>query len=87
MQLGYVAYKKEGHGSLFIQSLCQELRKIEPGRDILTLLTFVIQGVALQFKKNEKPVQLPCIVSTLTRLLYLKEDEEDTRQINSAGAY
>lgn len=59
-----------------MQALCQELRENGLRYDILTLLTFVSQRVALDYESNtpDSPTmhqqkQIPCITSMLTRLL------------------
>lgn len=73
---GYYSWRNTTRGSWFMQALCEELRYAGTERDILTLLTFVCQKVALDFESNTPDVtpmhqqkQVPCITSMLTRLL------------------
>lgn len=73
---GYYSWRNTTRGSWFMQALCEELRYSGFERDILTLLTFVCQKVALDFESNTPDMltmhqqkQVPCITSMLTRLL------------------
>ncbi|XP_026742651.1 caspase-1-like [Trichoplusia ni] len=73
---GYYSWRNTTRGSWFMQALCEELRYAGTERDILTLLTFVCQRVALDFESNTPDLmpmhqqkQVPCITSMLTRLL------------------
>ncbi|CAK1582072.1 unnamed protein product [Parnassius mnemosyne] len=73
---GYYSWRNTTRGSWFMQALCEELRYSATERDILTLLTFVCQKVALDFESNTPDMltmhqqkQVPCITSMLTRLL------------------
>lgn len=73
---GYYSWRNTTRGSWFMQALCEELRYSGAERDILTLLTFVCQKVALDFESNTPDMptmhqqkQVPCITSMLTRLL------------------
>ncbi|CAG9096424.1 Caspase-1 [Plutella xylostella] len=73
---GYYSWRNTTRGSWFMQALCDELRYSGTERDILTLLTFVSQRVALDFESNtpdtpcmHQQKQVPCITSMLTRLL------------------
>lgn len=73
---GYYSWRNTTKGSWFMQSLCQELDKNGKKYDILKLLTFVIQRVAIDFESNtpDTPVmhqqkQIPCITTMLTRML------------------
>nr|AEF30498.1 caspase-1 [Euphydryas aurinia] len=73
---GYFSWRNTTRGSWFMQALCEELRYSGTDRDILTLLTFVAQKVALDFESNTPDMlpmhqqkQVPCITSMLTRLL------------------
>jgi caspase-like apoptosis-related cysteine protease len=59
-----------------MQALCCELQERGTSVDILTLLTFVIQRVALDFESNtpgnclmHQKKQIPCVSTMLTRLL------------------
>ncbi|XP_041977640.1 caspase-1-like [Aricia agestis] len=77
---GYYSWRNTTKGSWFMQALCEELRYSGTERDILTLLTFVCQRVALDFESNTPDMmlmhqqkQVPCITSMLTRLLVFKK--------------
>ncbi|XP_057336115.1 caspase-1-like [Microplitis mediator] len=73
---GFYSWRNTTRGSWFMQALCIELRENGTRYDILTLLTFVSQRVALDFESNtpdnmtmHQQKQIPCITSMLTRLL------------------
>ncbi|KAL0113110.1 hypothetical protein PUN28_012371 [Cardiocondyla obscurior] len=73
---GYYSWRNTSRGSWFMQALCTELRDNGTRYDILTLLTFVSQRVALDFESNtpdniamHQQKQIPCITTMLTRLL------------------
>ncbi|KAF5306122.1 hypothetical protein FQR65_LT07398 [Abscondita terminalis] len=73
---GYYSWRRISEGSWFINSLCWELDQLTDDRDLLTMLTFVCQRVAVDFESScEGDVdmhlkkQIPCITSTLTKLL------------------
>ncbi|XP_043500942.1 caspase-like [Polistes fuscatus] len=84
----YISFKN-GCGSWFIQEICSIFEIYGKNYDLLTLLTFVSQRVALNYlscnpekPKYHKKKQVPCIVSTLTKQLYFfpeqaKEVSED----------
>lgn len=73
---GYYSWRNTTRGSWFMQALCEELRHHGSERDILTLLTFVCQKVALDYESNTPDMitmhqqkQVPCVTTMLTRLL------------------
>ncbi|XP_055383910.1 caspase-like [Condylostylus longicornis] len=73
---GYYSWRNTTKGSWFMQSLCTELDLHGKRYDILTLLTFVCQRVALDFESNtpdcptmHQQKQIPCITTMLTRIL------------------
>ncbi|XP_015590041.1 caspase-1 [Cephus cinctus] len=73
---GYYSWRNTCRGSWFMQALCAELRENGTRYDILTLLTFVCQRVALDYESNtpdnitmHQQKQIPCITSMLTRLV------------------
>ncbi|XP_055318469.1 caspase-like [Sitodiplosis mosellana] len=77
---GYYSWRNTTKGSWFMQCLCQELEQNGKKYDILTLLTFVCQRVAIDFESNtpDNPImhqqkQIPCITTMLTRLLRFHE--------------
>ncbi|KAL0841921.1 hypothetical protein ABMA28_014153 [Loxostege sticticalis] len=79
---GYYSWRNTTRGSWFMQALCEELRYSANERDILTLLTFVCQKVALDYESNTPDMmmmhqqkQVPCITSMLTRLLVFKKKQ------------
>ncbi len=51
IRLGFYSWRNTTKGSWFMQSLCHELLKNGKRYDILTLLTFVCQRVAVDFGK------------------------------------
>ncbi|XP_018421168.1 PREDICTED: caspase-3-like [Nanorana parkeri] len=67
---GYFAFRNRNNGSWFIQSLCEMLEKYWKEYELLNILTRVNQKVALEFESNGKK-EMPCIVSKLTKDLYL----------------
>ncbi|KAJ8976877.1 hypothetical protein NQ317_001201 [Molorchus minor] len=76
---GYYSWRNTTKGSWFIQSLCEELRKRAHELDLMTILTFVSQRVALDYESNvpdsvamHRQKQIPCIMSMLTRLIHFK---------------
>lgn len=78
--LGFYSWRNTTKGSWFMQCLCQELEQNGKKYDILTLLTFVCQRVAIDFESNtpDNPImhqqkQIPCITTMLTRLLRFHE--------------
>ncbi|CAD6234728.1 GSCOCT00002071001.2-RA-CDS [Cotesia congregata] len=79
------SFRNEQQGSWFIQTVCRQLRERATKEDILTVLTYVIQHVALDFvsRAPEKPLihekkQTPCIISRLTKLLqFYPKNESD----------
>lgn len=76
---GYFSWRNTTCGSWFIQTLCQELNYSATEMDILTLLTFVNQKVALNYKSStldeisNRKKQVPCFSSMLTRRLIFTE--------------
>ncbi|EDW85842.1 uncharacterized protein Dwil_GK23280 [Drosophila willistoni] len=73
---GYFSWRNTTNGSWYMQSLIQELNTNGKKYDILTLLTFVSQRVAIDFESNvpstplmDRQKQIPCVTSMLTRIL------------------
>lgn len=73
---GYYSWRNTTNGSWYIQSLIQELNANGKKYNILTLLTFVSQRVAVDFESNvpstpmmDRQKQIPCVTSMLTRIL------------------
>lgn len=72
---GYVSWRNETGGSWFIRSLCEQLKINGTRYDIMTLLTFVNQKVAIDFETNtlepdfSRLKQIPCTTFMLTRIL------------------
>ncbi|XP_014208798.1 caspase-1-like [Copidosoma floridanum] len=73
---GFYSWRNTTRGSWFMQALCLELKENGTRYDILTLLTFVCQRVAIDFESNtpdnvtmHQQKQIPCITSMLTRIL------------------
>ncbi|KAL5276158.1 CASP7 family protein [Megaselia abdita] len=74
---GFVSWRDKDKGSWFIQSLCQELDEYGKKLDLLKLLTFVNQRVAVHYQTDSefKQKQMPCISFMLTRLVYFTDKE------------
>nr|ACU11588.1 caspase-1-like protein [Heliconius melpomene] len=79
---GYYSWRNTTRGSWFMQALCEELRYSGTERDILTLLTFVTQKVALDYESNTPDMltmhqqkQVPCTNTMLTRLLIFNKKQ------------
>lgn len=73
---GYYSWRNTTKGSWFMQCLCAELNKNGKHYDLLTLLTFVSQRVAVDFESNtpdcvpmHQQKQIPCVTTMLIRLL------------------
>lgn len=77
--LGFLAWRNQENGSWFIQALCDKLEANGTSLDILTLLTFVNQSVALDYESKTKDPETnrkkmnPSFISTLTRILIFSE--------------
>ncbi|EDW92350.1 caspase-1 isoform X2 [Drosophila yakuba] len=77
---GYFSWRNINNGSWYMQSLIRELNANGKKYDMLTLLTFVNQRVALDFESNvpatpmmDRQKQIPCLTSMLTRILRFGE--------------
>lgn len=76
---GYFSWRNSGNGSWFIQALVQVFRQHAYTMDVLHMLTLVNKVVAYDFESftdkefNSGMKQVPCIVSTLTKLFYFEE--------------
>lgn len=74
----HFAFRNEKKGSYFVKCLCEELEKYAYREHLLTILTFVIRRVAVEFEsKSREPCrnkkkQIPYFESSLTRLLQFK---------------
>lgn len=73
---GYYSWRNTTKGSWFMQSLCKEFMTNGKKYDILTLLTFVCQSVAVDYESNtpdnammHQQKQIPCTTTMLTRIL------------------
>lgn len=78
---GFYSWRNTTKGSWFIQALCDELRRRAHDHDLLTILTFVSQRVALDFESNvpdssamHRQKQIPCVMSMLTRLVQFSKE-------------
>lgn len=73
---GYVAYNRPNFGSWFMQELCHILEEYGRNYDLLALLTFVAQRIAidfdapLSFTDYDGKKQITSTLSTLERPLY-----------------
>lgn len=73
---GFYSWRNTTRGSWFMQALCMELKENGTRYDLLTILTFVCQRVAIDFESNtpdnitmHQQKQIPCITTMLTRLV------------------
>ncbi|EDW01038.1 caspase-1 [Drosophila grimshawi] len=73
---GHYSWRNPEQGSWYIQSLIKELNANGKKDNILDLLTFVSQRVAIDFESNvpmrpiqDRQKQIPCLTSMLTRIL------------------
>ncbi|EDW16773.1 caspase [Drosophila mojavensis] len=80
---GFYSWRNTTRGSWFMQSLCAELAANGKRMDILTLLTFVCQRVAVDFEsctpdtpEMHQQKQIPCITTMLTRILLFSDKEK-----------
>ncbi|CRL07742.1 CLUMA_CG020696, isoform A [Clunio marinus] len=77
---GYYSFRNPSEGSWFIQALCQELSE-NLECDLMTILTGVNRSVAFAKQSNvpnssyHEMKQMPCILSMLTKTMYLKISE------------
>ncbi|XP_037948387.1 caspase-like [Teleopsis dalmanni] len=73
---GFYSWRNTTNGSWFMQSLVKEIKENGKKLDMLTLLTFVNQRVAVDFEScvPDSPImhqqkQIPCVTTMLTRIL------------------
>lgn len=76
---GHVSMRNITDGSWFIQSVCSNLNEYADKEDLMGLLTFICQDVAMRFESENTKLgrikQMPCFVSTLMRkLLFVQKD-------------
>lgn len=83
---GYYSWRNTTKGSWFVQSLVEELKKKAYEMDLMTILTFVSQRVALDFESNvpdtvtmHRQKQIPCVMSMLTRLIHFRLTSSSTQ--------
>lgn len=75
---GHVSWSSSVEGSWFIETLCKELDANGKQYDMLQLLTFVSQRVAINFETYEESYkQMPCTMSTMTRILRFGDKKRD----------
>ncbi|KAG9464343.1 hypothetical protein GDO78_020089 [Eleutherodactylus coqui] len=67
---GHVAYRTRD-GSWFVKSLCDLLKEYWNEKDLLQILTLVNNKVATKYETRKEEKQMPCVVSTLRKSLYL----------------
>ncbi|XP_075693216.1 caspase-3-like [Rhinoderma darwinii] len=68
---GYFAWRNNFNGSWFIQSLCKMLQEHGNKLELMQILTRVNRIVALEYESSNGGKEIPCIVSMLTKELYL----------------
>jgi caspase 7 len=71
-------------GAWFIQALCQVLEEDGKYKELMWMMTKVCRIVAITRVANDKPKQIPCIVSLLTRSVYFppKRSLNSSDQVN-----
>ena len=75
---GYFSWRNNEDGSWFIQALVRVFGALSDRLDVLQMLTVVNRVVADEFESctddefTTGMKQVPCIVSTLTKLLYFE---------------
>jgi len=75
---GYFSWRNNVDGSWFVQALVRVFREYHDQLDLMGMLTIVNQHVAYDFQSctdaefTNDMKQMPCIVSTLTKLLKFK---------------
>ena len=72
---GFKSFRRPNHGSYYIQTLCQILDTYGFKHDLISNLTLVASVVAQEFEMGGPEIgygkkQMPCLDSTLTRLLF-----------------
>ncbi|XP_040068356.1 caspase-7 isoform X2 [Ixodes scapularis] len=77
---GFYAWRNTTQGSWFVQSLCRVLQQRAWNTDLLTMMTVVCRHVALYYESSvpgdtvmDRKKQVPSFVSTLTRLVYFRQ--------------
>ncbi|XP_073498807.1 caspase-3-like isoform X2 [Phyllobates terribilis] len=68
---GYFAWRNSVNGSWFIQSLCKLLQEHGNRMELMQILTRTNHMVALDYESSSGGKEIPCIVSMLTKELYL----------------
>ncbi|KAG8592107.1 hypothetical protein GDO81_000408 [Engystomops pustulosus] len=68
---GYFAWRNNVNGSWFIQSLCKILQEHGKNLELMQILTRVNYAVASDYESSSGCKEMPCIVSMLTKELYL----------------
>lgn len=75
---GHYSWRNNVDGSWFIQALCRVLHQHGDGLELMQLMTLVNKLVAYEFESctdedfTSGMKQVPCIVTTLTKLAYFK---------------
>ena len=75
---GYFSWRNSTKGSWFVQALCKVLDRFGKEKDLLWILTRTSYLVAYEFESNaskefmNKKKQIPCVMSMLTKELYLR---------------
>ncbi|XP_055299000.1 caspase-1-like [Sitodiplosis mosellana] len=80
---GEKSFRTTGHGSWFIQALCDELNKRGLVDDLTRIMTSVSYRVAFDYVSFEFDIdqnkQMPCIVSRLTKLVFFPKNKSILR--------
>lgn len=86
MDNGQNTWEDDLQRSCLIQSFCKELKEYDASCELLTLLTRVIRRTIYGYTLsgcNNKPVQMPCLISMLTKSLYFNEKDNISDDRNS----
>ena len=63
----------EKRGARFVQAFKQVLSKCNPGQDFVNVLTETNNKIAQDLAGKKAKVELPCIISTLTKKLIFND--------------
>lgn len=82
---GYYSFRNSSSGAWFIRELCKELNSNDGFRNLMSMLTYVMQTIAFDYESQnadnrnyDKKKQIPCIVSMLTKLVFFPKPISQT---------
>ena len=73
---GFESFRRTNSGSYYIQTLCQILDSYGTKYDLISNLTLVSSVVAEEFEMGDGKKQMPCMDSTLTKLVFFPPKPE-----------